>query len=132
MCIRDRYQYYFKFGYYVIPHPEKAYKGGEDAYYADENYLAVADGVGGWASHGVDPAEYSRELCTHISNLIKESWKLYLYNPKLLLYKAAYLTQSKGSSTLCIASMNPDKPMVHTAYIGDSGYVIYRLSLIHI
>lgn len=25
--------------------------------------LAVADGVGGWADHGVDPALYSKELC---------------------------------------------------------------------
>lgn len=60
----------------MIPHPEKAYKGGEDAFYADNTYLyvfiytyiyrflAVADGVGGWASHGVDPAKYSKELCS--------------------------------------------------------------------
>lgn len=33
----------------MIPHPEKAHKGGEDAYFADKLLLAVADGVGGWA-----------------------------------------------------------------------------------
>jgi serine/threonine protein phosphatase PrpC len=25
--------------------------------------LVVADGVGGWNNHGVDPALYSKELC---------------------------------------------------------------------
>lgn len=44
------------------PHPEKAYKGGEDAGLAEKYYLAVADGVGGWANEGVDPALYSKKL----------------------------------------------------------------------
>jgi protein phosphatase PTC7 len=46
----------------IRPHPEKAYKGGEDAGFANENLLAVADGVGGWAQSGVDPALYSKNL----------------------------------------------------------------------
>jgi protein phosphatase PTC7 len=33
----------------MIPHPDKVSKGGEDALYANDNILAVADGVGGWA-----------------------------------------------------------------------------------
>lgn len=32
----------------VIPHPEKMEKGGEDAFYASQRVIAVADGVGGW------------------------------------------------------------------------------------
>lgn len=40
----------------MIPHPEKIAKGGEDALYANNFILSVADGVGGWAAHGVDPA----------------------------------------------------------------------------
>jgi len=46
----------------MIPHPEKVAKGGEDACYVDEGILIVADGVGGWASRGVDPAIYSNKL----------------------------------------------------------------------
>ena len=46
----------------MIPHPEKAYKNGEDAYYVRENLLCVADGVGGWATQGIDPAKFSRKL----------------------------------------------------------------------
>ena len=48
----------------MIPHPDKIEKNGEDAYYADEQILSVADGVGGWAKYGVDPALYSRKLCS--------------------------------------------------------------------
>lgn len=52
----------------MIPHPEKVSKGGEDACYANENLLAVADGVGGWAEVGVDPAIYSRKLIAKLYN----------------------------------------------------------------
>ena len=50
----------------MIPHKDKAHRGGEDAYYVSENLMAVADGVGGWADKGVDPGFYSRELCSLI------------------------------------------------------------------
>ncbi len=35
---------------FILPHPEKAYKGGEDAAFvlANQRVIAVADGVGGW------------------------------------------------------------------------------------
>lgn len=43
----------------MMPHPSKLDKGGEDAYYVHDNVVAVADGVGGWTNHGIDPAIYS-------------------------------------------------------------------------
>ena len=58
-----RFKYVFDHGTYMIPHPAKAYKGGEDAFYVSDNVLAVADGVGGWADHGIDPGLYSKRLC---------------------------------------------------------------------
>ena len=51
------------FSIHNIPHPDKVEKGGEDAYYANSNLLAVADGVGGWNNQGIDPSLYSRALC---------------------------------------------------------------------
>lgn len=45
-----------------IPHYKKRVTGGEDVLLAEENLFMVADGVGGWASKGVDPGIYSREL----------------------------------------------------------------------
>lgn len=47
----------------MIPHPEKAHRGGEDAFFDSANVLAIADGVGGWNNQGIDPSKYSRFLC---------------------------------------------------------------------
>ena len=41
---------------------EKRDKGGEDAWAASKSFLAVADGVGGWADRGVDPGLFSKQL----------------------------------------------------------------------
>lgn len=46
----------------AIPHPEKAYRGGEDAFLSHPSAIGVADGVGGYASHGIDPAIYTRNV----------------------------------------------------------------------
>jgi len=48
---------------FVLPHFQKRHKGGEDAAVLTDRVLSVADGVGGWAENGVDPANYSRRLC---------------------------------------------------------------------
>ena len=42
----------------------KRHKGGEDAATLTDRVLAIADGVGGWAESNVDPAKYSRRLCS--------------------------------------------------------------------
>lgn len=55
--------YRFRHGSSMIPHPDKAAKGGEDACFASDNVIAVADGVGGWADYGIDPGLYSKKLC---------------------------------------------------------------------
>ena len=52
----------FDFHATMIPHPEKAARGGEDAYFAQPFAIGVADGVGGWAMSGVDPSHFSRAL----------------------------------------------------------------------
>lgn len=49
-----------------IPHDDKRYKGGEDAYTTSPKLIAVADGVGGWADRGVDPGLFSKQLCKDI------------------------------------------------------------------
>ena len=46
----------------ISPHPEKAYKGGEDALAFRSKMITVADGVGGWADQGVDVSKYSKQL----------------------------------------------------------------------
>lgn len=41
-------------GAYVLPHPDKMQKGGEDWFYISDTMrsVGVADGVGGWVSGG--------------------------------------------------------------------------------
>ena len=46
----------------MIPHPEKAHRGGEDAFFSHRYGICVADGVGGYASSGVDPAIFTRRV----------------------------------------------------------------------
>ena len=48
---------------------QKRDKGGEDAAAVTSNVIAVADGVGGWAESGIDPAKFSRLLCKNIAGL---------------------------------------------------------------
>jgi protein phosphatase PTC7 len=88
--------------------------------------LAVCDGVGGWADHGVDPGLYSKELTRHISTLYKGSPESYSQIPKNLIIEAHKLTKAEGSTTCCILSLLKDKPLIKASYIGDSGYMIMR------
>jgi len=128
---------HFRFGSKLVPHPEKVGKGGEDAFYAQAQMLAVADGVGGWAKHGVDPGLYSKELCKNIRKLNEMNRSTYKEDPKSLLVLAARQTKNEGSSTLVILSVDENKPTIRTSYVGDSGYMIFRqndqniLQLVH-
>ena len=77
----------FNAGLHIQPHYQKVAKGGEDAASVSENILAVADGVGGWAESGIDPAIFSKRLCKNIDELIKKS-ESYIYEPKRLIIDA--------------------------------------------
>lgn len=80
--------YRFKYTSHMIPHPAKAYKGGEDAIFTSDNVLVVADGVGGWADHGIDPGLYSKMLCKLIGEKVKKNLTKYIDNPQQLLSEA--------------------------------------------
>ena len=58
-----------------IPHPNKAYKGGEDSFVVTNNLVAVADGVGGWNKKDIDPGLFSSELCKHVRNAFLDKSK---------------------------------------------------------
>ena len=47
----------------------------------------MADGVGGWAESGVDPAIFSKKLCKNIDELSKKK-DSYIFEPKTLLIEA--------------------------------------------
>ena len=116
------------------PHPAKRAKGGEDAASVTENVIAVADGVGGWAESGVDPAKFSRALCHNIDkrlvdpNASTQTKNTYITDPQRLLIDAVEDTRETGSSTCVIASLDLDLPRVYTCNLGDSGYLWLRKS----
>lgn len=104
----------------MIPHPQKADRGGEDAFFIADSGLVVgvADGVGGWAEVGVDPGLYSRELMRHAN----DASKLVAPSPAApadILARAHGLTKARGSCTACILVIEDHE--LHAANLGDSG-----------
>lgn len=88
-----------------MPHPNKEATGGEDAHFIiDELAIGVADGVGGWALHGIDAGEYARELMANAVAAIKEEPKGSI-DPARVLEKAHARTKKVGSSTACIIAL---------------------------
>lgn len=109
-----------------IPAPEKRAKGGEDAHFNNQSILAVADGVGGWNEAGVDPALYSRKLIDNVKTFFSQNKNHYSEFPKSLTIEAALKNHETGTSTLVIATIDPNTNELVTCNIGDSGFIILR------
>ena len=91
--------------------------------------IAVADGVGGWAESGIDPANYSRRLCSLINELAtNDVADKYMMNPTQLLVDAVDQNNEIGSCTCVLTSLDKEAPVVYTANLGDSGYLLLRKS----
>ena len=76
--------------------------------------------------HGVDPGLYSKELCKHISLLFLNDPQHYILNPKELIEKSHNLTKAIGSTTVCLMTLDDEKLLLRTAFVGDSAYAIFR------
>eukprot|EP01026_Neomeris_dumetosa_P063129 TRINITY_DN5991_c1_g1_i16.p1 TRINITY_DN5991_c1_g1~~TRINITY_DN5991_c1_g1_i16.p1 ORF type:complete len:459 (-),score=85.31 TRINITY_DN5991_c1_g1_i16:471-1847(-) len=102
-----------------LPHPNKIEKGGDDAFFVDGPCLAVADGVGGWESEGIDPAIYSRTLM--------QNYGMEITDQDLLsaLQKAQDETQVEGSCTACAAKISDDL-VLSVVNVGDTGCRVFR------
>ena len=108
----------------IIPHPRKAYRGGEDSFIVSSptnSTLAVADGVGGWESKGVNPRAFADQILRSTYEFIKSGDD----NPYTALQAGFELTTKTGSSTVCIGKMTSDG-IFRVANIGDSGFLIIR------
>ncbi len=110
----------------MMPHPDKKRRAGEDAFYAHNDILTVADGVGGWIHDQIDSAHFSRKLCDNIREFFMSDKKKYKSNSKELLYESTVNNQKMGSSTVVVAILNSDQRKLNTALVGDSGYIILR------
>lgn len=121
-------KYNFNYGKTSLPHMEKRSKGGEDASFASNVLLSVADGVGGWSELGIDPGIFSRQLIDNISN--ENTRTNNRTNILDLFVKACENNKHKGSSTCTICRLNYEKTSnLETLNLGDSGYIILRPQL---
>ena len=108
----------------IIPHTRKAYRGGEDSYIVSSptnSTLAVADGVGGWESKGVNPRAFADQILRSTYEFIKSGDD----NPYTALQAGYELTTETGSSTVCIGKMTTDG-IFRVVNMGDSGFLIIR------
>jgi protein phosphatase PTC7 len=119
----------FKFDYShrMIPHPDKAWKGGEDACFAHDNILVVADGVGGWASRGVDPSAFSKKLVELIyQNFFGTGQARYIQDPALLIRDSVAMNNELGTATVCVLVLDPSNGTLRSAHLGDSVFAVFR------
>mmetsp|Transcript_13299 Transcript_13299/g.22585 ORF Transcript_13299/g.22585 Transcript_13299/m.22585 type:complete len:153 (+) Transcript_13299:45-503(+) len=97
---------YFRFAASNIPHDSKKDKGGEDAWVAQEDFLVVADGVGGWANQGIDSGLFSKQLVTDIKLFYDKDNAGDL---KEILIDAVKANKEIGSSTCVLAKFDTEQ-----------------------
>lgn len=117
---------------------------GQDAYFvsrvggrdSEVTAFAVADGVGGWTEHGIDPADFSHGLCSHmVETALSWDRREERLGPKQLL-RLGYERVTNdpaikaGGTTACVAVTEPDGRM-RVANLGDSGFLQLRLGTVH-
>jgi len=111
-----------------IPHPAKMATGGEDANFMTPNAVGVADGVGGWAAHGIDAGEYARGLMTAAQESVDVHGQT---DPLAILWHAYRGVSHLGSSTCLILTLDPQRGILHSANLGDSAFRVIRDGQIH-
>jgi protein phosphatase PTC7 len=114
----------FEFGTFILPHPDKADRGGEDGFFINDELsaLGIADGVGSWYSRGVDPGIYARKLMQLTEAAIQAGQR----DPVKALREAYDGNKERGTSTACVAVLNDGQ--LNSVNVGDSGFIIIRES----
>lgn len=113
-----------KTGAHAIPQPGKANKEGEDRYYVSKKgtCIAVFDGVGAWAKHGISAAAYAEAL----SNGTKQAYETEAMVDPVQIMQYAYSTATKiqGTSTGLVIVLKGNK--LEAANLGDCQFVVIR------
>ncbi|KPA82093.1 putative mitochondrial protein phosphatase 2C [Leptomonas pyrrhocoris] len=113
----------------AISHPKKAYRGGEDAYLSHPYAVGVADGVGGYASLGIDPAMYTRNVMRFALECMNADGE----TPKRVSaldalnygYRKAREAQQPGGCPVALATIMDDF-YASILNLGDCGVVVLR------
>ena len=111
-------------GAVLVPHPDKAEKGGEDACFVlrDQGAFGVMDGVGGWADEGVDPAAYSNTFAERSAAAVLMGAS----DPREVIRAAHERVKIVGSTTACVAILDFENAIVNVGNLGDAGAMIAR------
>ena len=111
-------------GAVLVPHPDKAEKGGEDACFVlrDQGAFGVMDGVGGWADEGVDPAAYSNTFAERSAAAVL----LGASDPREVIRAAHEHVKIVGSTTACVAILDGENGILKVSNLGDAGAMIAR------
>lgn len=121
-------------------------KSGQDSFFVatigdgDSLAFGIADGVGGWADSGVDPADFAHGLCDFMA-WAAYKWKTSSRDGKSLpgaqeLLQIGYdevLNDGKipaGGSTACVGILKSHGEL-EIANLGDSGFLHLRLGAVH-
>ncbi|PIN14576.1 Serine/threonine protein phosphatase [Handroanthus impetiginosus] len=126
MDFEPRQSLFMLMGSHYIPKDNPSIPLGEDAHFFshEAQVIGVADGVGGWASKGIDAGEYARELMRNAAECVYNS-RQHDVDPKRVLLEAYKKTRhAEGSSTACIVSLAGD--LLRAANLGDSGFIVIR------
>eukprot|EP01087_Luapelamoeba_hula_P006713 TRINITY_DN1679_c4_g1_i1.p1 TRINITY_DN1679_c4_g1~~TRINITY_DN1679_c4_g1_i1.p1 ORF type:complete len:372 (-),score=98.60 TRINITY_DN1679_c4_g1_i1:66-1181(-) len=107
----------------MIPHPEKAHRGGEDAFFLTRTAMGVADGVGSWSLQGIDAGLFARSLMIES----RRGTDAGMRHPGKIMERAHNATKMrglKGSSTALVLVLEGDQ--LRSANLGDSGFMVIR------
>lgn len=114
----------------MFHHKPEVGEGEECAGVGEWDAIGVADGVGGWANHGVDPSLYSNSLMSHCR---QEAEKYCSSGPSAMVDPAELLRLAHssvtslnipGSSTACLVGVDAHK--IRVVNLGDSGCLVLR------
>lgn len=116
---------------------------GQDAFFISridstpDTALGIADGVGGWADSGVDPADFAHGFCDYMAHAA------YTHTPGAGAWDGARGLMQRGyedicrddsvpagGSTACVGILKGEGGL-EVANLGDSGFVQLRLNAIH-
>ncbi|KAL7729323.1 hypothetical protein ACLKA6_008900 [Drosophila palustris] len=107
---------------------------GEDSWFISSTpkaeVIGVADGVGGWRKMGIDSGIFAKELMCWCSNNAQRA-EFDGRNPRQLLIDSFNQMRARcdnvlGSSTACLVALKRADCTLHTANLGDSGFLVLR------
>ena len=102
---------------------------GEDSFFVSATAFGVADGVGGWAKHGVTSKHFSQGLVTAAMDVAREAQVAgKTPEPFNMLAQAHIATQKTveaGSTTACFGAIRNDG-LLRVGNVGDSGVCVVR------